>query len=320
MKEVKMIMAEVITVGEAMVVLISNEEGELKNVQSFSKGLAGAELNVSVGLTRLGHKTKYISRLGEDPYGEYILDFIKKENIDYSSIYIDKEYLTGSYLKSKASNGDPKIFYYRKNSAASHISQKDIMNANFEGAKILHISGITAAISENCLNACYFAIKKAREYGMIVTFDPNIRKSLWKSEEMMKVTLNDIASKCDIVFPGISEGFILTGEKEPEKIADFYLNLGVKKVIVKLGAPGAYYKTYDGEENYVKGFKVESVVDTVGAGDAFASGFISGLLDKLKLAESVIRGNALGSIIVTSKTDNDILPTKEELMRYLNSN
>ena len=90
---------DVITFGEAMVVFIASKEGEFKDVSRYSRGLAGAELNVAVGLTRLGHKVKYVTRLGKDPYGEYILDFIHKEKIDDSGVYIDSNYLTGSYIK-----------------------------------------------------------------------------------------------------------------------------------------------------------------------------------------------------------------------------
>ncbi len=310
-------MAEVLTFGEAMVVFIAEELGEFKEVSSFSRGLAGAELNVAVGLTRLGHRTKYITRLGRDPYGEYILDFIRKEGIDDSGVTVDGEFLTGSYIKSKVEEGDPKVFYYRKNSAASYLSEEDIDKADFNHAKILHVSGISAAISESSLAACYRAIEKAREYGLIVTFDPNIRKKLWKSEKIMCDTLNDLASKCDVILPGFAEGKVLTGKEDPERIAEFYLNKGLKAAVVKLGAPGAYYSLYTGESEYVPGFKVTNVVDTVGAGDAFASGFLSGILDGVSMKESVVRGNGMGAIIITSKTDNDALPTMKELEEYI---
>ncbi|MSC83612.1 sugar kinase [Eubacterium sp. am_0171] len=310
-------MAEVITFGEAMVVFISEETGEFKDVSDFTKGLAGAELNVAVGITRLGHNVKYITRLGTDPYGDYIFDFIKKEGIDTSGVIFDRDHLTGSYIKSKVHQGDPQVFYYRKNSAASCVSRKDIDQVEFEGAGVLHLSGITAAISESCLDACYYALEKARQCGMKVVFDPNIRRRLWNSEEEMISTLNDLAGKCDVVLPGIEEGRVLAGTKDEKEIARFYLSLGAKTVVVKLGASGAFYQEYTGRNGYVKGFKVDNVVDTVGAGDAFASGFISGILEGMPVEDAVVRGNAMGAIIITSKTDNEILPTKEELEKYL---
>ena len=240
--------------------------------------------------------------------------------MDVSSILRDKEYLTGSYLKSKVLQVDPKVFYYRKNSAASHINCGDIENADFTGASMLVLSGISAALSESCRKACKAAIEKARKHKMQIVFDPNIRKNLWSSQETMRDVLNGLAFKSDIILPGIGEGEILTGRKSPEAIADFYLSKGLKAVVVKLGEPGAYYKMNGGEEAYVPGFRVKQVVDTVGAGDAFLSGFLSGLLDGLSMRDAVVRGNASGAIIITSKTDNEILPTKEELVKFLAAN
>ena len=308
---------DVITFGEAMVVFIASKEGEFKDVSRYSRGLAGAELNVAVGLTRLGHKVKYVTRLGKDPYGEYILDFIHKEKIDDSGVYMDSNYLTGSYIKSKVKTGDPKVFYFRQNSAASHIDICDMKKTYFENAKILHVSGITAALSKSSQEACFWAIEKAQQCKMKVTFDPNIRRNLWKSEEEMRSVLNRIAFRSEIILPGIAEGKILTKKERVEDIADFYLEKGVQVVVIKLGALGAYYKTSDGVGAYVKGFSVSRVIDTIGAGDAFASGFLSGILENLSIHDSVVRGNAMGAIIVTSKTDNHDLPTKLELEEYL---
>ncbi|MDF2519850.1 MAG: 2-dehydro-3-deoxygluconokinase [Clostridia bacterium] len=299
-----------------MVVLIAQETGELKDVTQFSRGIAGAEFNVAIGLTRLGHSCTYITRLGTDPFGQYIYESIKAAGIDYSNIYLDEEHLTGLYLKSKPLAGDPATHYYRKNSAASYLSEENIERVNFREAKLLHITGISPALSQSCTDSVYRAIMKAHEANMIISFDPNIRKVLWKSEADMKSRLNDIASKCDIVLPGIEEGRILTGMESPEKIADFYLSRGSKVVVIKLGKLGAYFKSKD-DSGYVKGFKVENVVDTVGAGDGFASGFLSGMLQGRNLKESIVFGNAVASIIIQSKGDNADLPSKEQLDEYI---
>ena len=153
---------------------------------------------------------------------------------------------------------------------------------------------------------------------MLITFDPNIRVQLWKSKEHMIEILNDIASKCDVILPGIKEGNILTGKQTKEEIADFYLNNGAKAVIIKNGASGAYLKTLT-EEKIVPGFKVEQVVDTVGAGDGFATGVLSGLLDGESYENALVKGNAIGALMVTSKEDNAILPTEDELQSFIMS-
>lgn len=310
-------MAEVITLGEPMVVLITQQTGPLHQAENFSVGIAGAELNVTIGVSRLGHTVQYITRLGKDPYGQRILDFMQAEGLAADSILMDEEHLTGSYLKGKIEEGDPPVFYYRKNSAASFLGPEDIDRVSFQGARILHLTGISPALSVHTRAAVYRAIERAKSHGMRVTFDPNIRKSLWKSEEEMCEVLNDIAFRCDIVLPGVAEGKILTGAKTMEDIADFYLEQGVEMVILKNGSQGAWYKRKDGSGGQVPGFQVKHVVDTVGAGDAFASGVICGLLEGKTIEEAVRMGNAMGSIIITSKGDNDILPNRKELEEYM---
>ena len=309
---------ELITLGEAMIVFIAENEGDFTDIENFSKGIAGAELNVSMGLSRLGHKVSYITRLGKDVFGNYIEDVINKEGILSDSISKDSDYSTGFYFKTKVKDGDPEVHYFRKNSAASQITCKDIESTDFSGAKILHITGITAALSESTLDAVYKAIDKARENNMLITFDPNIRVQLWKSEEYMIEVLNNIASKCDVILPGIKEGNILTGKETKEEIADFYLNNGAKAVVIKNGPSGAYLKTLK-EEKLVPGFKVKKVVDTVGAGDGFATGVLSGLLDGQSYENALIKGNAIGALMVTSKGDNSSLPTQEELEELIMS-
>ena len=311
---------EVITIGEPMAVLIAQEIGELKNVSQFSRGIAGAELNVAISLTRLGHSCSYITRLGKDPFGEYIYEYIQSSKIDHRNIYFDEEYKTGLYLKSKPSKGeDPIVHYYRKNSAATHLMIEDIEKVNFKGAKILHLTGITPALSKNCKEVIYRAIEKAREANMLISFDTNIRKVLWKNDTQMRETLNDIAFQSDIVLPGIGEGRQLTGKDTPEEMADYYIQNGSKAVVIKTGKAGAYYKAKK-DSGQVAGFKVDKVIDTVGAGDGFAAGLLSGILEGKTLEESIKMGNAVASIIIQNKGDNAPLPNKEELEEYISKN
>lgn len=309
-------MSEVITLGEPLIVYVAEKTGTFSEVETYTRGLAGAELNFSVGVTRLGHQVSYLTRLGEDVYGKYIMEFIQKEGIDSEHIIWDKEHLTGSYLKFKALEGDPAIAYFRKGSAASYLCREDVEQVSFSNVKMLHITGISAGISKSCCDTCKYAIQKAKEKGVFVSFDTNIRRALWDSEEQLRNTLNGLAETCDMILPGIEEGRLLTGLYNPEEIADFYLKKGVKVVVIKLGKEGAYYKTGQ-KEGIVGGFKVDDVVDTVGAGDAFAAGIVSGLLEDLPLEKAIERGNAMGAIIITSKGDNDILPTKQQLDDFL---
>lgn len=305
-------MAEVILMGEPMAMFVADTVGPLHKVQHFSKSLAGAEVNVCIGLVRLGHTPSYVTKLGKEPMGEYIYHFLEREKIDTTFVSFDDIYRTGLQLKSKVTEGDPAIAYYRKGSAASQMSKEDIEKVDFSGIKHVHVTGIPPALSPSCREATYRLIERAKEAGIYISFDPNLRPMLWESKEKMIEVINDLASKCDMVLPGISEGLILCGSDNPVKIADFYQELGVAEVIIKLGSKGAYVRTPN--ESYVqKGFEVNKIVDTVGAGDGFAVGIISGRLEGLSLRDCVIRGNAIGSIQVEHVSDNEGLPNPEQL-------
>ncbi|MEK3749382.1 sugar kinase [Paenibacillus sp. FSL E2-8871] len=307
---------DAVTFGEPMAMFYANETGPLHEVFSFSKALAGAESNVATGLSRLNHPTGYVTKLGEDNFGHFIAQAMKKENIDTTNITFTKENSTGMLIKSKVVTGDPKVEYFRKNSAASKLSLVDFDEAYFNAAGHLHVTSISAALSKSCHEFSVHAMEFMKRQGKTVSLDPNLRPSLWPDTETMVKTINDLATRCDWFLPGLGEGKILTGLSTPEEIADYYLARGISLVVIKLGPEGAYYKSAEGE-GYVDGFKVEQVVDTVGAGDGFAVGVISAMLEKLPIAEAVKRGNAIGALAVMSPGDMDGLPTREELAKFM---
>jgi len=149
--------------------------------------------------------------------------------------------------------------------------------------------------------------------GKKISFDPNLRPVLWKSEAEMVEKLNRLASMADWVLPGLKEGQILTGQQNPEGIADFYLTRGVKAVVIKTGADGAWYQTASGEQGTVAAVKVDNVVDTVGAGDGFAVGVISALLEGKTLHQAATRGNRIGALAIQVQGDSEGLPTRAQL-------
>lgn len=312
-------MSEVILFGEPMALFIAKDEGTIEDAKNFKRSLAGAEVNVCIGLTRLQHKVSYITRLGEDPLGKYIKKYLEKERISTEFVTFDKLNKTGIMLKSKVLVGDPETAYYRKDSAFSKMKAEDIEAIDLEGVRLLHITGIPPALSQGCREATYRLMDRAKEKGIFITFDPNLRPALWESKEVMIEVINVLARKCDLILPGIEEGLILTGSSSYEEIADFYNGLGIKEIVVKCGGKGAYVRS-NNESYFQRGFKVDKVIDTVGAGDGFAVGIISGKLENLTLKESVIRANAIGAIQVTFESDNEGLPTKEELIKYMESN
>jgi len=305
---------DVITIGEAMAMFVATKTGELSAVDQFMKRVAGAELNVATGLARLGLKVGWVSRVGNDSFGQFVLDTLKKEGIETAGVTLDGRYPTGFQLKSKVTDGtDPIVEYFRKGSAASHLSVEDFNPVWFTAARHLHLSGVAAALSPSSYALLDHAAGAMKAAGKTISFDPNLRPVLWKSEAEMVEKLNHLAFQADWVLPGVKEGLILTGEKTPEGIADFYLNRGVKAVILKTGADGAWFKTADGEQGAVAAVKVENVVDTVGAGDGFAVGVVSALLEGKTLHQAITRGNIIGSLAIQVQGDSEGLPTREQL-------
>lgn len=305
---------DVITIGEAMAMFVATETGDLAEVEHFMKRVAGAELNVATGLARLGLKVGWVSRVGKDSFGRFVLHSLAKEGIDARGVSEDSRYATGFQMKSKVENGtDPIVEYFRKGSAASHLSPEDFRAEYFTSAHHLHLSGVAAALSESSYALLEQAATTMKAQGKTISFDPNLRPVLWKSEAEMVEKLNQLAFQADWVLPGLKEGMILTGQRTPEGIADFYLTRGVQAVIIKTGGDGAWFKTAAGEQGAVAAIKVDNVVDTVGAGDGFAVGVISALLEGRTLQQAIGRGNKIGALAIQVQGDSEGLPTREAL-------
>ncbi|HET7580288.1 MAG TPA: sugar kinase [Bacillales bacterium] len=307
---------DVITLGETMVLFTPKSKGLMRYAADFTAKIAGAESNVAIGLARLGHKSAWISRLGNDEFGKKILSFIRGEGVDVSEVRFDPSADTGLYFKEKLTANEMRVQYYRKLSAASRMSPDDLNESFIKKAKYVHITGITPALSENCYETVEKVIDIAKKNGVTVVFDPNLRRKLWAEDQAKKVLL-DIASQADIVLPGITEGEFLFGKLEPERLAERFYEHGASTVVLKLGAKGAYYLSGN-DRGLVPGFHVNHVVDPVGAGDGFAAGLLSGLLDHLPLQKAVERGTIVGAMVTMVPGDVEGLPDRERLELFAN--
>ena len=303
---------DILSFGETMAMFVADHNGDLANVDHFHKRIAGADSNVAIGLSRLGFNVAWLSRVGDDSLGRFVIDTLRKEGIDCSNVAIDAEHPTGFQLKSRTDDGDdPMVEYFRRGSAASHLSPQSILPELLK-ARHLHATGIPAALSETARQMSFELMTRMREAGRSVSFDPNLRPSLWASTQQMITEINRLAALADWVLPGLSEGRLLTGFEDPADIAAFYLDRGAEAVAIKLGPHGAYYRTHL-DEGFVAGVPVETVVDTVGAGDGFAVGMISALLENHSFADAVKRANWIGSRAVQSRGDMEGLPTRSEI-------
>ncbi|QAY85949.1 sugar kinase [Pseudomonas arsenicoxydans] len=303
---------DILSFGETMAMFVAEQNGDLADVSQFHKRIAGADSNVAIGLARLGFNVAWLSRVGADSLGRFVIDTLEKEGLDCSHVAIDPAHPTGFQLKSRADDGsDPVVEYFRRGSAASHLSVQSI-SEQLLTARHLHATGIPAALSVSTREMSFELMSRMRQAGRSVSFDPNLRPSLWASEHLMITEINRLAALAHWVLPGLSEGRLLTGFDDPADIAAFYLDLGVEAVAIKLGPHGAYYRTHM-DEGFVAGVPVETVVDTVGAGDGFAVGMISALLENHSVADAVRRANWIGSRAVQSRGDMEGLPTRAEM-------
>lgn len=223
-------------------------------------------------MQRLGHHVGWFSKLGNDPFGRYVFQRIQGEGVDTSACLFTDKAPTSVFFKEKKSSERMNVYYYRKNSASSLLTPEEYLMK----AKVLHITGITPALSESCLETVRSAISIAKEHMMKIVFDPNTRYKLWNGEKA-KSTLKELAFASDIILPGLDEGKFITGKKTPEEMAEAFFQNELQTVIIKLGSKGAYYKN-ERESGYIEGYKVDHVVDPVGAGDGFAAGIMDGIL------------------------------------------
>lgn len=309
-------MDKVLLIGEPMELLLAEEEGALADVTKFRASVSGAEINVAVGLARLGLCPRYMTRLGSDPRAVRIRRFMRENGIPDDLIITDPAHLTGAMMKSKAEPGKHEIYYFRQDSAASFLCREDVDRLDLSDIRAVHFTGIFPSISASAAEAARRLVQRAKSDEITVVFDPNLRCQLWNSSPETLALINEFAADSDVFLPSLKEAQTLCGLSEPEEIAEHYLELGTKKVVVKLGKQGAYYKSHV-ESGVAPTFQADSVIDTAGAGDGFAAGLISGICEEIPLGEAVFRANAVGSMQIQNSSDNAGLPTLGQLREYM---
>jgi 2-dehydro-3-deoxygluconokinase len=311
---------DLLTFGEAMVSLRSS--GPLAQGGTLTTHMAGSEANVAVAMSRLGHTTKWVGRLGQDPHGEFIRRQFAAESVA-SQLTMDPDRATGVMFLEQRTADVSRALYYRSGSAGSEISSPDLEPALADSATILHLTGITPALSANARMAFERAAAGAAAAGMMVSLDVNYRNKLWSREEARDV-LSAVARYAQIVIASEDELNLLSprgssaadsddvaGVAGVAEMAAELLALGVNEVVVKLGADGAEVYTQAGKF-HVDAMAV-SVVDTVGAGDAFTAGYLSAVVDGEPIEARLVRGNLLGAFAVSTRGDWEGLPSRAEL-------
>ncbi|GAB6990819.1 sugar kinase [Paenibacillus pini] len=313
-KEISVIQPEVVTFGESMGLMSAHDSRGLEYASTLHKSFGGAESNVAIGIARLGHRSGWCGSLGQDPLGTQIYKAIRGEGVDVSRALLSSEAPTGLMIRENA-YGKSSVYYYRKGSAASQMRPDQLDASYIQSARILHVTGITAAISPLGLACVETAMDIARSAGVKVCFDPNLRLKLWTLEEASPVLLR-LAQKCDYFLPGMDELRLLYGTEDETFIWNELSKLDAVSIVK--GGPDLTYVLEHGTLTEIPYYKAEQVIDTVGAGDGFCAGFITGLLKNYSPVEAVRLGSVTGSMVVQAAGDWEALPTSAQVEALLN--
>ncbi|MFD0029268.1 sugar kinase [Streptomyces sp. NPDC127172] len=301
-------LVDVLTFGETMVALRGH--GPFKLGGSMDLSVAGAESNVAIGLTRLGHSVRWAGAVGADEAGELVLRTLRAEGVDTSCVTRDTGAPTGLILFEPRLPEVTRVQYYRAGSAGSRLDADRVERAFAAGPppRVLHLTGITPALGNSARDACRRALRLAREHGVPVSLDANYRSRLWSSEEAA-AELRDWIPYVDVLIASDDE-LPLCAPPGPDAVKAL-LDLGVREVVVKLGADGAVAHSADGELRVPA--RPVRAVDAVGAGDAFVAGYLSALLDGEDIAARLDRAVTTGAFAVAQPGDWEGAPTRAEL-------
>jgi 2-dehydro-3-deoxygluconokinase len=300
----------VVTFGETMALFVSETPGALAHTDELKLRLGGAESNVAIALRRLGTEVTWLGRVGNDSLGELVTRELRAEGIDARAI-VDSGAPTGLMIRERRTADRATVWYYRAGSAGSRIEPADLDDARVASAGLLHVTGITAALSDSGLATMRHAVAVAKAAGVPVSFDVNHRASLWKDRDFGSV-YRELAATADIVFAGEDEARLVVPDAGgPDELARAIAELGPSQVVIKLGADGCY-ALVDGVA-YEEAAVPVRVVDTVGAGDAFVAGYLAEFLAGLGVAERLRTAVTVGAFACLSASDWEGLPRRSEL-------
>ncbi|GAA1702951.1 sugar kinase [Microbacterium sediminicola] len=301
-------MPGLLTLGETMGLFRAERPGSLAHTDEFRLGIGGAESNVAIGVARLGGSSRWLGRVGADGLGDRIRRELRAEGVD-ARVIEDGEAATGLMIKSRPVPALAKVDYLRAGSAGSRLRPEDLMPDLFDGIGVLHVTGITPALSASAAETVFAAITAARARGIRVSFDVNHRAALWSAEEAAPV-YQEIAALSDVVFAGEDEAALLADARSmPERARA--LSHGGRDIVIKRGEHGAY-AVVGGIEIVVPAVPV-APVDTVGAGDAFVAGFLVEALAGLDASAALQTAVRAGAFACLGLGDWESLPHRRDL-------
>ncbi|KUO21902.1 sugar kinase [Streptomyces dysideae] len=313
---------DVVALGESMVTFLPSQPGRLADVPSFERGIGGAESNVACALAAAGHSVRWVSRVGADGFGDHLVEAIGGYGVDVSAVRRDPERPTGVYFRTAGDRATDahEVAYYRAGSAASAMAAGNVDLEAVRAGRVLHLSGITAALSGECLDLMW-ELTEPRPGRPLVSFDVNYRPGLWPDVDGPRVLL-DLARRADIVFVGADEARAAWGLHGGPAIVDALPEPEI--VVVKQGPGGAVafdkdtegLEDADGTSTHVRAPRVD-VVAAVGAGDAFAAGFLSSTLRDLPARDRLRHAHLWAAAALTASGDLAPPPARDHADRLV---
>ncbi|MBY0096138.1 aminoimidazole riboside kinase [Mesobacillus maritimus] len=317
-----MIKNGLITLGEALIDFIPVDSTNL----TYQKSPGGAPANVAVGAARLGMRSAFIGKLGQDVLGEFLVGTLSNYGVNVSSISFTDSYRTNLVFVTLDSTGERSFSFFVKESADLFLEKTDVNEEIFKNHKIFHF-GTISMLQNPVREATLKAIEYAKQHGLIVSFDPNVRLSLWKDENVLRETIFSVLPDVDVLKLSDEELLFLTGTENPEVIAEWIKEYDLSLVFLTKGAEGSIVFTKSGSMK-VDALKVHTV-DTTGAGDAFVSGFLYCLNEREmdlaaitieEVAEIAKFASVSGGLAASEKGAMTALPTLEAIHKITTEN
>jgi 2-dehydro-3-deoxygluconokinase len=262
---------DIIAMGEPMVEFNQTGEG---GGRQYLQGYGGDTSNAAIAAARQGASVGYLSALGDDVYGRMLRELWSREGVDHDGVRTDPRGYTAVYFVNHDEQGHH-FSFFRRGSAASLMRPQDLPAQRIAQAKVLHLSGISAAISDSACDTCFAAVDMAKAAGVRVSFDTNLRLKLWPLARARAV-MSDFIRQSDICLPSYDDVKAITGLADADALADWCLALGAKTVALKLGAEGALIA--DGSRRWRVPPHRCKPVDATGAGDTFAGALLARLV------------------------------------------
>jgi 2-dehydro-3-deoxygluconokinase len=301
-------MKPILTLGEGLGVIRTSEAFE--TTAHVGVGVGGAELNVAIGLARLGADVTWLGRVGSDGLGRRVVRELRAEGVQV--IAPTEDHPTGLLLKERDALGRTLVTYHRAESAGSRLRPTDLDAVDWSRFGVLHVTGVTPALSDSASATVHEAVRRADDAGLTISFDVNHRSRLWSGESATP-EYRKLAARCDVLFAGLDEAALLVGDQasDPWQTVDALAELGPSIVALKLGEHGALARS--GSERARMDAVPVDVVDTVGAGDAFVAGYLAELVQGRSVAECLATAVRSGAAVCRHPGDWEGAIRREEL-------